>query len=536
MSLKSNKIFALLLIFMFDTISSSLIKIPFKISKSQIFYKSIEKYIENMLFEYKLYSLIEVGQPPQSIEAFFDLKISNYFISNICKDCLSFYSYKKSKTFIKTETDEKPFLYGSTFYGNETFYFYDEKNEQKIIENMLIFLPELKEDKEIKNCLNIGLKFPDYSNNNYQETFIQQLKHKNKINQYLWTLIFYDNNKDKLKNDYEGEFIFGDIFNDYYKIIDNRDFSFSKVTHTYTGIIKKKNSIKEEIMLEWGIQFDEIYFLNSKNNLNSNNNININTNIISIHDLTIEFDINLNVILGPSNYYNNIITYFFNDYFKNNICKESFIRNKMYKFIYCNVVNFTKNDLEKFPILNLKNNILRYIFNLDYKDLFSLTNDNKYYIFNIMLFNILNNNNEEQRWVFGLPFLKKYHFIFDSDNKLIYFYNKNGKFSDEFENINNKSEINNKDVNKKDKLINIEKKYIFIIFIIIFVNIFFIFLCIILFKKILLKKGYILKRIKKANELMDDDYDYSNHHIISINDIKNEHNLFSQQCEMQIKK
>ena len=63
MSLKSNKIFAILLILIFDTVSSSLIKIPFKISKSKIFYKSIEKYIENMLFEYKLYSLIEVGKP-----------------------------------------------------------------------------------------------------------------------------------------------------------------------------------------------------------------------------------------------------------------------------------------------------------------------------------------------------------------------------------------------------------------------------------------------------------------------------------------
>ena len=40
----------------------------------------------------------------------------------------------------------------------------------------------------------------------------------------------------------------------------------------------------------------------------------------------------------------------------------------MYKFIYCNAVNFTINDLEKFPILNFKNNILRYIFTLDYKD------------------------------------------------------------------------------------------------------------------------------------------------------------------------
>ena len=520
MYLKSN-IF-LVLIFIFHIVTSSLIKIPFKIIKPKSGSK-FEKYIEDISFHYKLYSLIEIGTPPQNIETFFNLKISNYFISNTCNDCLSFYSYKNSNSFIKLETDEKPFLYGSTFYGNETFYFYDENNKQKIIENMLIFVPELKGDKEIKNCLNIGLKFPDFSNNNFQESFIQQLKHKNTINQYFWTIIFYDD--DKINNDYVGEFIFGDIFNDYFRKNDKELFSYNKITHTYTGLIKKKNSVKEEIILEWGLQFDEIYFID---NLNQNNKI----NTIYIHDLSIEFDININIILGTSTYYNNIIVHFFNYYFNKNICKEAYMNNKLYKFIYCNAVNFTKNDLDKFPTLNFKNNILRYIFTLDSKDLFSLTNDKQYYIFNIMLLNILNGNNDEQKWVFGLTFLKKYHFIFDSDNKLIYFYNKNGKFSDEFENIDDNNEIS--DENKKDKIINnMEKNNYFNIVIIIIIFIILAILLIVLIKKILFKKGYILMRIKKANELMDE-YDYSNYNN-NINDIKGENKLINQQCEMQIK-
>jgi hypothetical protein len=45
-------------------------------------------------------------------------------------------------------------------------------------------------------------------------------------------------NKDK---DYDVYFIFGDIFNDFYKNIDDKDnFSFNKIVHTYSGKIKKK--------------------------------------------------------------------------------------------------------------------------------------------------------------------------------------------------------------------------------------------------------------------------------------------------------
>ena len=57
----------------------------------------------------------------------------------------------------------------------------------------------------------------------------------------------------------------------------------------------------------------------------------------------------------------------------------------------------------------------------------------------------------EEKWVLGLPFWKKYQFSFDIDNKLLYFYNKDGKFLDKTmqtiiednENINNDTNITN---------------------------------------------------------------------------------------------
>ena len=530
-------------------ISSSVIKIPFKINKVHTpLNKKLEKVVEDMSFNFKLYSLIDIGEPHQTIEATFDLKISNYFISNSCRNCTSFYSYKKSKSFCKINTDEKPLLYGSTFYANESFYFYNENDNKKLVENMLIYLPKLQEESKskkisINNCLNIGLKFPDNSNNYFQESFVQQLKHKNEINQHMWTMIFYNDN-DKLNKGYDGTFIFGDIFNYYYRNIDDgKDFSFNKIVHTYTGSRKFKKSHKLEIILEWGIQFDEIYYNNTSNGY---------INKVNLKYLLAEFDLNINIIYGTNNYYDNIKRDFFNFYIYKNICKESYIRNKMYKFIYCHSENFTKNDLEKFPPLNFKNKILRYIFILDYKELFSLTNDKKYFIFNIMIFNILNgiNSNSEQNWVFGLPFWKKYQFSFDIDNKLIYFYNKKGDYFDEIQ-IRSKYIINNKNKNlgnnnnndtymdnekgiiNGDNLkyikINKEKIIIFIILIIIFIILFYFF--ILLIKKLLIKRGYIIMRMKKANELIDD-YVYTSN---DINNNNNNNGLLNQECEMQVK-
>ena len=89
----------------------------------------------------------------------------------------------------------------------------DKNNAQITVNNMLLYIK--KSDEYSKNCLNIGLKFPDNLNNSYQETFTQQLKHKNLINKYFWSMILYNNIlKD---NNYDGEFIFGDIIKEYYQ-------------------------------------------------------------------------------------------------------------------------------------------------------------------------------------------------------------------------------------------------------------------------------------------------------------------------------
>ena len=565
-SFNSNRLIILLLVIVINSVYSSIIQIPFNILKSQSINqnKTEEESIKDMKFFIKLISSVEIGKPLQKIETIFDLRESSYYISNYCYNCSYIYLYNKSSTFSKAQTDEIPKGLFKSFYALETFYFYDGKNnKKKEVKDMLLYFPEVY---NLNKSLHIGLKFPDNINNDYQESFIQQLKHKNIINKYFWTMIF-NNNKDKNNNDnnyynykineeYDGVFIFGDVLNDFYSNFKN--YSSNKLFHAYTGYKKKKINLNSNPGLLWGLLFDEVYYelKNDNSYINSNNQ---NSNIVNINNLVSEFDFNLNSIYGTYLYSRNIQKDYFKMYLNKNICQSTFMKGSYYKYIYCDAKQFTKEDLKKFPTLYFKNIELNYIFSLDYNDLFYLSKDNNYYIFNILIIDIFNVDGMDYdeidvaTWIFGLPFWKKYQFSFDSDNKLIYFYNKNGNFLDnnyqvdnngynnEEENSDNKTNelSNNKNIddnninikNEKYYEIKVKKIVLFIILVLIFIFLFFIFVLII--KKILFKKGFALIRVKKANELNEDEYyEYSSQ---NINFDKNKKGN-NKELEMQIQK
>ena len=158
------------------------------------------------------------------------------------------------------------------------------------------------------------------------------------------------------------------------------------------------------------------------------------------------------------------------------------------------------------------------------------------------------------KWILGLSFWKKYQFFFDIDNKLIYFYNKEGKYmikpihriqKNEMHNINKEIENNNTDtnitnnkkissptnnINKEDNnSVKVDKN----IFIILLIGLLILLFCFLLFliRKEFFKKGYILMKNKQANEL-EDENSYSSK---SINFIKEQNNLNKKEFEMQVK-
>ena len=214
------------------------------------------------------------------------------------------------------------------------------------------------------------------------------------------------------------------------------------------------------------------------------NKVNDEENILAVLNYPsgdIEFGVNY--IVGTSQFKKIIQEKFFNNY--TDLCKEEIIthQNKQYSTFYCE----NKDNLKKnFPmiIFNHVDMTMNFTFNSD--DLFTEIKSGKY------LFNIIFPIEKSVYWHFGGAFIKKYQLFFNIDNAKISYYN--GKYNDEINTTNEESKI-----------------YLILKIIIIIVLIFIIFVL-----GYLLGKQIYQKRMKKANELDDDNYDYSNN--LKIND------------------
>ena len=164
-----------------------------------------------------------------------------------------------------------------------------------------------------------------------------------------------------------------------------------------------------------------------------------------------------------------------------------------YSMFICDKVNMDKY-IKSFPYLYLSNIDYNYIFELNHKDLFM--NINNYYYFMIIFpNNQIDKKTSQEKWYMGQPFLKKYQFILNFEQKTIGFYRTNN-FEDEKEEEGNKNSLN---INKDKE--NIENKvwiYAFQIFFVIILNIIAFFI----------GMSIKIKRKKRLNELEDDYYDY----------------------------
>ena len=216
--------------------------------------------------------------------------------------------------------------------------------------------------------------------------------------------------------------------------------------------------INEDIY--WGYKFDNITIDNQQ--------------ISNSFSFITEFGFELNYIIAPlniSNYYENM---FFNEYINKNKCfKDNFKddRTSFYHFYYCD----SDVDITKLKNISFYNKKLNYIFNFTYEDLF-VKIKGKYY------FQMVFTNYNSDDWVFGKPFFKKYLIVFDFDSKTFGTYKKIGKRS-LFKRIIN----------------GIFSSTFFLIIAILII------ICLVGYIYYILSKK---QRRKRANELIDDDYDY----------------------------
>ena len=448
------------------------------------YYNDTEAFL-NYYLTTEIYTYIYIGNPPSKIYTFFDYENYESYLDNSICSFPSKYNNETSSSFLSiSEYIISLSHFSNMCFAKETFYAFtdinlDEKNLKKLENLTFIYATVPKNDSyffkfnpNIKltgnSCFHLGLQLP--ISTNYYETFIQQLKRNDYIENTYWTIDFKNNKKNLLLDDYA------------YLIVGvpphkfNPDKYDEKSFRSVVSQLRIKNYQDYRVNL-WGFIFDKIFFIS--------NNETLKNNEIILQTIKCKIDFGINLIEGSSNYLTNIENEFFNNLYIKEICfKENTKNEKLgtYLVIWCNKNYY--DEIKKFPTLYFKSIELEYIFELNFEDLFMIKGNKLYFL---IVF-----RTKPGMFTLGKLFFKKYLFTFSFDNKIIGFYNN--KLFNNSKIINNK----NTDLSNNQRL----KKKIFL-FLLCFV---FVFIILIAFLKI--KKKYLNDRQTRMNELIDNNYVY----------------------------
>ena len=410
--------------------------IPFKLKEYPINQNETEEnnFYKNFLFNIFL-AKFEIGTPSQIIEA--QISGQNFGIQLKEGICFSSQYYNKKYSY---SLKEKSHCQNTNIYSyykeisiNETISFKtDERNQLKIKNFSLLYFKEFSEKEKLlvktygrkielyedlydlfnskntsleiskdgKACLLIGMKLSSSYSCLPNSNFISILNDKNIIKDYNWALKFYNNNDNK--KEYDGEFIIGSLPHEY----SPKEYQKNK--------LYLSNVLNYKYFQDWELQFKIIYFFKKEpdqKDLIKDIDINENENIIKVDkNIHIEFNIDIKIILGTDNYYGYIKQYFFN---KNKGKCDYHLYDQKYKIIICD----QNLNIDAFPSLYFYNHIYNYTFELNSTNLFLDKNNKKYFL-------IAFDESKPDAWTLGTLFLKKYFFVFNTNEKTIGFYNK----------------------------------------------------------------------------------------------------------------
>ena len=456
------------------------------------------------IFSNDIYINLTLGTPNQQVKALLKMEFDEFLIYN------NAYIYNESSTYQNLDKNKQSYTYFLDEKKSEDMFYFqnystynellnneneDKNHNNKDISSLMNFKLVINKENDfsinwstsdkksplLKNYGIVGLRYPM---NNYSLLFVNNLKQNKVINNYSFSLIFSDYiNNIKSSNinyniDNNGYFILGEDLN----------------SNEINGI-KYTRAEKKYSMIEWEIIFDEIYSYQSpQNQEEANSKYMIN----KAHQ--VELVISKPYIVGTKEYESFIYDNFFKDLIDKGVCNKTFISiNKIYYGYYCD--NSSELFISSlFPDLHFYNRELQEIFNLAKKDLFycdiNYNNKNEHFCYFMILFSNINLIMEKTKWSLGIPFFKKFRFMFDYDKKVVGFYSNvtyfihegNGQYTNE----QNKKNMIGDNFNTNLKISLIIVLIIVILLLIYFIN-----------KKCFTKT----KRRNKLNEL-DDEYDY----------------------------
>ena len=187
------------------------------------------------------------------------------------------------------------------------------------------------------------------------------------------------------------------------------------------------HALNRSYTFNWGFFFSNIYYDESYISLSK--------------EVEGQIEFNKGLISAPIDVAKNLEESFFNKYLGKNICFKKELANEW--FYYCK--KNKKFNIKEFRSIYLKSTDLEIIFELDYEDLFYEKNNKLYFLICFETDKPEDNKfNEISEWIFGKPFMKKYQFSFDVENRIIRFYeNLNGYIHNTTKNTNLKYTYSN---------------------------------------------------------------------------------------------
>jgi hypothetical protein len=333
------------------------------------------------------------------------------------------------------------------------FFLFDKNDKYNL--SFLFFKTKNEEEinyEEIKDgqyIPKIGLSLPPQDTQLKEKcpNFFNDVKKAANLSKDLISFEFTENNK--------GNFIFGDELYNY----DKNKYYESQYVGSHTS------------------QYHQIFFYKSFLIDKNNEDINITDGTYS------ELDYNSGVIIGHPKFQKIINTNFFDPLIIDNTCKiDNITFNNSQYFVYiCDGENFA-NKMKSFPKIFFQSKDFEYAFELNYNDLFIKCGSVYYFLI------IFKENYKQNTWHFGQPFFKKFNFSMKLDEFWVGFYNPN------------KPRIKPEEKPDEGKS-NVIKIIIIVALVVLVIG-----LAVGMF---FLGKKMRNERKKRANELTDDNYDYS---------------------------
>ena len=434
-----NISFCLLIIILsfLDYSNQNKLVFPFKTELSN---NPSSNYIDS-LSQNKIYIETELGSPIQKVNLYLTMDSSYLIISDSSIDT-SFYNSKRSTSY-KNTTDITDFYFENFikgYYAKDNFLFKTSlENNKKQNFNNIEFIHVLEYSKSTQSLSGFfGLQLPKKNKPNIYSF----LKKENIISLEYWNMKYTSEN--------EGYFIIGEYPIEYQ---DEKN-------------IRTANSLPcndEDHDLCWYLRFNDIKF----------GEINVN------RDRTAKISPELEFIIGTGEYQQKISENFF-DKLKNK-CQQKLSEDNYYYY------ECEKNiDLSHFKDLEFSHSDLMYNFIMTKDDLFKEYNGKLYFL---IIFSIYSPYGS--KWKLGKPFLKKFNFGFNTDNKKIYYFYK---------------EEENKEQQKEKNIV-----YYIIIGILGF--------GVILMVIVVILNKFLKPKRKKANELQEEINSTNNENIESINSL-----------------